>query len=309
MKYEYRKAALYYPESCAVFPVDQVPPAFEWEEKGFSDVHAWWLSNLSHLAYFDRKEIESHLNRVGLQLFAYFSKNGSHAFIATQGNVAILSFRGTAVDERNNIMNDIDIRLTPLSENILVHRGFLRSLDNIWPEIEMALDRLEKKHIKIWYTGHSLGAAMATIAAARRKPVAVYAFGSPHVGNKAFCELLYHQTVYRIVNCCDAVTFLPPEFLGYRKQKKTIFITPGGKLLNSPSSLLCFGVRLLGYITFYRNLYWLRPDSVLLRSLADHIIVNYSNAFWDNIDWDQSKIKFQKTAQPNATDKIIRNEF
>lgn len=278
MKYQYTKAALYHPESCPIFSRNQDTEAFEYRKENFSLVNAWWLSKLSHLAYFERKEIEIHLEKVGLKLFSFFSKNGSNAFIAASENFAVLSFRGTAIDETDNIMNDIDIRLTPITKNISVHKGFLRSLDQIWPEIKVALEQLKRERIKIWYTGHSLGGAMATLATNRWKATAVYVYGSPRVGNRAFCDSVKDQTNYNIINCCDVVTFQPPELLGYQEAGETVFITSKFKLIFSPSSLQVIKERSLGYFRFYKNLYWLHSDSVYLRSLADHIIVNYSSA-------------------------------
>ncbi len=283
MSYYYSKVALSHPENCSVFSKKQTIKAFEYDEENFSLVNAWWLSKLSHLAYFDRNEIEIHLEQVGLKLFAFFSKNGSNAFIAASENFAVLSFRGTAIDEKNNIMNDMDIHLTPITDNISVHEGFLRSLDQIWPDIEIALNQLKKEKIKVWYTGHSLGAAMATLATSRLKASAIYSFGSPRVGNKAFCDSIKEQKNYNIVNCCDAVTILPPEILGYQEAGETVFITSKSKLIFSPSSLQVIKERSLGYFRFYKKLYWLHSDSVYLRSLADHIIVNYSSAIIRNI--------------------------
>lgn len=282
MGYEFRKSALYHPESCPVFADNQVPH-FDPDTQSFSLNDAWWLSNFSHLAYFEDKAIEHHLHRVGFELSDIFSKNGSFAFIAISGASAVLSFRGTAIHERENIMNDIDLSLVPISDNISVHKGFLRSLDQIWPEIEVALNQLKKRKINIWYTGHSLGAAMATIATSRLKATATYGFGSPRVGNKSFCESVKNQNIYNMVNCCDAVTILPPEILGYKEAGETVFITSKSRLIFSPSNKQIIRERTLGYIQFYRNLYWFHSDSVYLRSLADHIIVNYSSAILENI--------------------------
>ncbi len=283
MGYEYRKSALYHPESCPVFIESQVPSAFDSSEQSFSVNTAWWLSSFSHLAYFENKKIKHHLNRVGFELFDTFSKNGSYAFIAISGTSAVLSFRGTSIHERENIMNDIDLSLVSIGEGISVHKGFLRSLDQIWPEIEVVLNQLRKRGINVCYTGHSLGAAMATIATSRLKASVTYGFGSPRVGNRGFCESLKNQNIYNMVNCCDAVTILPPEILGYKEAGETVFITSKSKLIFSPSSLQVIKERSLGYFQFYKNLYWIHSDSVYLRSLADHIILNYSSAILENI--------------------------
>jgi hypothetical protein len=59
-------------------------------------------------------------------------------------------------------------------------------------------------------TGHSLGAALATLAAIVVKPAKLITFGSPRVGNEALCGLLDGVEVRRFVNCCDLITRIPP---------------------------------------------------------------------------------------------------
>ena len=68
----------------------------------------------------------------------------------------------------------------------------------------------------IFYTGHSLGAAFATLAVARYPPRAVYTFGSPRVGNEAFAASLQVVPIHRVVDNKDAVVLLPPEAMGFR---------------------------------------------------------------------------------------------
>ena len=75
-----------------------------------------------------------------------------------------------------------------------VHKGFKTSVDNIWPEL---VDKLKEygKTRTVWCTGHSLGAAMATLLAYRLQrtedcpnPQALYTYGSPKVGNNKYVK-------------------------------------------------------------------------------------------------------------------------
>ena len=97
----------------------------------------------------------------------------------------------------------------------MVHRGFKDSLGQIWDEVEEYLLAIDSP---VLYTGHSLGAALATLAAARSKrlPQAVYTFGSPRVGNVQFAHSLSNIRIYRVVNRRDVVTTVPPAWLGFR---------------------------------------------------------------------------------------------
>lgn len=105
-----------------------------------------------------------------------------------------------------------------------VHAGFLSA----WTEVEhavltavsAALD--EHPHYDIVATGHSLGAAIATIAAASLREDSgytdLYTYGSPRVGNAGFVE--YVESLpggnYRLTHSADPVPLLPPSVLGYR---------------------------------------------------------------------------------------------
>src|SRR5262249_58747833 len=70
---------------------------------------------------------------------------------------------------------------------------------------------------RVFFTGHSLGAALATLAAHRYPHTAgVYTFGSPRVGNHAFVASFnarMAQRSFRYVNDHDIVAQVPPELL------------------------------------------------------------------------------------------------
>jgi hypothetical protein len=60
-------------------------------------------------------------------------------------------------------------------------------------------------------TGHSLGAALATLSAGRYGSVqGVYTFGSPRVGDEVF-KKNFDVKIFRIVNNDDIVSQLPPR--------------------------------------------------------------------------------------------------
>ena len=89
-----------------------------------------------------------------------------------------------------------------------VHQGFVDVLDKVWAEVEAAVAAWGGPVV---YTGHSLGAALATLAASRRAPAALYSFGSPRVGDEAFGRTLDHVPVHRVVNSEDVVATVPPS--------------------------------------------------------------------------------------------------
>ena len=73
---------------------------------------------------------------------------------------------------------------------------------------------IEITNKKIVVTGHSLGAAMATICASRLHELGadlvLYTFGSPRVGDNIWARQFDDIEAYRIVNNNDIVCRVPP---------------------------------------------------------------------------------------------------
>jgi len=98
------------------------------------------------------------------------------------------------------------------------HRGFLEALAMVWELLFAAVDKAQKvKERPLWITGHSLGGAIALLAAWRfqRNFVSVHeiiTFGAPMIGNdtaaKAF-EQEFSGKIYRYVDLEDVVPHLP----------------------------------------------------------------------------------------------------
>ena len=94
----------------------------------------------------------------------------------------------------------------------------------------------------VYFTGHSLGAALATISVARFQGVncALYTFGSPRVGDDRFVRAVLQKTpkVFRFINCQDIVTQIPPEVAlknYYRHVGEERYINRTGAILDHPS--------------------------------------------------------------------------
>lgn len=98
------------------------------------------------------------------------------------------------------------------------HRGFLDALAMVWEPLFSAVDQAQKaKERPLWITGHSLGGAIALLAAwrFRRNFLAVQeivTFGGPMIGNdtaaRAF-EQEFAGKIYRYVDLEDVVPHLP----------------------------------------------------------------------------------------------------
>jgi hypothetical protein len=145
----------------------------------YSRVNALWLAELSRLVY--RHDIEEEnpppqptrtwfLEGAGLKQRRFFNSLNTKAILVesvTAPVFAVLVFRGTEQNV-NSLLTDLEFGIPPLDQNIVgVHQGFRKALDSVWDSIEEELIALT---CPVFYTGHSLGAAQATLAALRRPP-------------------------------------------------------------------------------------------------------------------------------------------
>ena len=134
----------------------------------------------------------------------------------------VIAFRGSAKYEQA-IVEFFQSLLTP-EESFLngkVQSYWRRAFYVLWPSMETEVKALAVKNpsYQIWVTGHSLGAAMASLAStwlayynvAPRKNIILYTFGMPRVGNYDYA-LQHDQLVnnsWRVVNSNDIIPHFP----------------------------------------------------------------------------------------------------
>lgn len=195
------------------------------------------FAELSMIAYLAPEETEKAALRLGFTETIFYNNDGSQAYSFSNKQDIIIAFRGTEPNEWNDIKADMDATKA-LAETVgHVHRGFKQEVDDLWPQLEkMLLSQKQNLNKKLWFTGHSLGGAMASICAGRcllshinTQPEQVHTFGSPRVGTKRYIN---HAKVdyYRWVNNNDIVTRTPPAWLGYRHSGKEMYLDAQGKL-------------------------------------------------------------------------------
>ncbi|MGH2359556.1 MAG: lipase family protein, partial [bacterium] len=204
----------------------------------YADRTAWMMACCSALAYVraedgeaKAQELRNSLNALRLNLVERFNREGTHAYLARNDRFAVLAFRGTEEDMRN-IVTDLDIRFQrDKKTGARIHDGFSTSYALVGPDINRALAELEP-NLPLYITGHSLGGALAAVAAMRIHPedhiAACYTFGCPRVGDGEFVDHLWKVPVYRLVHAADVVTRLPFAF-GYRHAGDFRYIKHSGK--------------------------------------------------------------------------------
>jgi len=112
-----------------------------------------------------------------------------------------------------------------------VHQGFYNAYLSIARQVNLAAKSLlaNCQHCHIYVTGHSLGGAIATLAAADlyslSPDLSVYTFGSPRVGDLAFAS--YFDKIipdtFRVVHNQDLVPHIPQRFLGFRHVSREVW--------------------------------------------------------------------------------------
>ncbi|KAG5497695.1 hypothetical protein JKF63_03961 [Porcisia hertigi] len=163
----------------------------------------------------------------------------------------VLAFRGSA--NKYNWLEDFDFWFTPYApatcgEKCRVHRGFYAAYNSIRPQIllDMQAMLLSYPFYTVLVTGHSLGAAMALLAAVEIRSrnfshtglmqnsvqlggaasddshlvsLDLYTFGEPRVGNREFANwsasVLENGRQFRVTHARDPVPHVPPMCWGF----------------------------------------------------------------------------------------------
>ena len=210
----------------------------------YSDRTAWVMASMSQLVYMrfeekgkDRELLIKKLAGGGFKLLGEFNdeKTDTQAFLVSNEDYAVLAFRGTEVTKKTDIVTDAKALKVSVIEG-RVHRGFLDGYNSVRDDILEALKKVQG--LPIYITGHSLGAALATVATnyledevieglpLRDQIAACYTFGSPRVGNKEF-DREFKAAIYRVVNTTDIVTVVPLLAMGYIHIGDVRFLLPG----------------------------------------------------------------------------------
>eukprot|EP00735_Rhodelphis_limneticus_P003492 TRINITY_DN1496_c0_g1::TRINITY_DN1496_c0_g1_i1::g.27097::m.27097 TRINITY_DN1496_c0_g1::TRINITY_DN1496_c0_g1_i1::g.27097 ORF type:complete len:315 (+),score=67.82,sp/O59952/LIP_THELA/35.69/6e-33,Lipase_3/PF01764.20/4.2e-32,DUF2974/PF11187.3/8.5e-08,PGAP1/PF07819.8/0.00024,Thioesterase/PF00975.15/0.0025,Abhydrolase_1/PF00561.15/0.0041,Abhydrolase_6/PF12697.2/0.0042,Abhydrolase_5/PF12695.2/0.0088,zf-RanBP/PF00641.13/0.043 TRINITY_DN1496_c0_g1_i1:97-945(+) len=157
-------------------------------------------------------------NNFSLRTVLYDAGHDTFGYVGTDLNTGhvIIAFRGSQ-SLRNWIDNLKLSKAVPYDEvpDAMVHSGFLEAFQSVSAQMYDALASMPSPK-KIITTGHSLGGALATVAAVDLMQHGyyvdtMYTFGGPRVGNDVFTDFLTHWTdSWRVINENDIVPSLPP---------------------------------------------------------------------------------------------------
>jgi hypothetical protein len=122
------------------------------------------FAELSMIAYNDEKQATAQAKEIGFTEVHFFDYKGAQGYTFETATDLVVACRGTEPTEFSDLaadMNALPVRSQTMGR---VHLGFKREADKIWAGIKAQIETSEKM---TWFTGHSLGAAMTTLCAAR----------------------------------------------------------------------------------------------------------------------------------------------
>jgi hypothetical protein len=194
-----------------------------------SRVNAWWLAEAALLTYWSQADAIPIYRSAGFDDCTFVSASGTDCYVASQKDFVVVAFRGTQPDQLQDGFADVNIVLDSWQTG-KVHRGFKKAFNAVLTQLDPLVQALTQGRT-LWFCGHSLGAALATLAADHYTATrGVCTFGSPRVGDPTFASAFdtkFSQRSARYVNNRDGVTHLPLP-LGYKHVEVRRFIAPDG---------------------------------------------------------------------------------
>ena len=205
------------------------------------------FAQVSRISYLQPDAVNHYIPRLDLTLEHFADRDGAQAYIFGNETDIVVACRGTEPNDWNDVKADVNAFMV-LAETVgRVHRGFKREVDDLWPALEQIAARMEPARALVeqiiandertlWFTGHSLGGAMATISAGRcflahipATPEGVYTYGAPRVGTARYINSV-SVDLTRWVNNNDIVPRVPPTWLGYRHTGTRLYINTYGNV-------------------------------------------------------------------------------
>ncbi|HET7065783.1 MAG TPA: lipase family protein [Rudaea sp.] len=244
-------------------------------------------AELSRLAYVpfesdegQRRRLIEILDSLGLSSWIGFNApaTGTEAFAAidSERGDAFVVFRGTAPGDIKDLATDLNVRPVAWAGGGNVHAGFSTGFSSVIAQIETWLEKHAARST-LTLAGHSLGAALATLAMSRWQASRLVTFGCPRVGDKEFAATIVNDNAVRYVGCCDVVCNVPPAGAWYSDAGSMRYIDRSGLVRVTLDAAGIAADRAKARREYLAK-HAARPGNVLVRELADHAPINYVRA-------------------------------
>lgn len=196
-----------------------------------------------------------------------------------------IMFRGTTMSNYGaDIISDVRIGVETSKTGLPVHVGFNHAFCSMIPAIQEFLTKNSDATGTVHVIGHSLGGAVAAIAAdwlsTNGKHVKLYTFGAPKPGLEFFADRLTTrlgaENIYRVYHATDVVPMVPvypfshspTTHCGYQLPSKSFISLAAHKMVNYEKSVKNSSwdiLKSMGEQTAYANSieHWLKSDKPL----------------------------------------------
>ncbi|GAA6174083.1 S8 family serine peptidase [Sulfitobacter pacificus] len=173
------------------------------------------LASVCELSYRDPRQAANVASKLWGMKATGLRGGNTEAIVVEGERSVVVGFRGTA--GLSDWMRNIDVG--PRHSEAMrgrIHSGFLGAYLDAADLVQRALQGTEGK--ALWFTGHSLGGAIAVIAAAEylaHRPSNIVTFGQPRMMKsdaRAFMRTNFGDSYIRVVNDNDIVSRIPPNY-------------------------------------------------------------------------------------------------
>jgi triacylglycerol lipase len=192
-------------------------------ETGHDAVNAVALCNAALLTYSDDAGVQRFLKKWQFSepRMLFGRRTETQGFVARKDNTVIVAFRGTEPTHLIDWLTDVKYQQRKFNTQVpgLVHGGWADALEEVREQMLEAVKAFSSGATpRIFVTGHSLGGALAVLAASvlqsegKQKIAAVYTYGQPRVGDPEFSaafDAKLGAVTVRYVNDWDIVPHVP----------------------------------------------------------------------------------------------------
>ena len=221
------------------------------------------MAELSYIAYESIPSAKAKARELGFKSVQFYEHGNAQCYRFVSDHDIVIAARGTETTETEDILSDLKIHRVPPCKDLnvpgLVHRGFRGEAFELWHAARDNILLETASSHKLWFTGHSLGAAIATLLStysqhdkATLDPTGLVTFGSPRVGNREFAcnaDKVVPDNL-RWVNNDDVVTKVPFNMFGlYTHCGSQMYLKEDGTCLSDVAWSTVFADRLWGRLS------------------------------------------------------------
>ena len=276
--------------------------------------NALFLAHCANAAY-ERASVSDykHYDQIAFDAVESFEgPNDTQGFVGATDKAIVVAFRGTEPDRWTDWCTDLN-SAQKLWLSCQVHTGFATAHDGVANKYVELVRKMRTNNQAIFTTGHSLGGALAVLAAARcvlgdlstgeGRPESgltvrgVYTYGQPRVGDWQFAaayEDALGLKTFRFVNRDDVVPRVPLASTGFRHVGRRFYFDHRGVLEERDRAADLVGPRIKAALQKCEDALSQVGDSKdvkLFSLIADHDIAKYIALLENNRSFTAEKLQ------------------